>query len=145
MKKILTRKFGEIEIDETKIIDFPEGLPGFPGFDSFVLLEDEKIMPFSWLQSVDEPDLALILMNPFLFKEDYSLDLDAVIRIQNWENTNHSDLLVYVVINISDINKSITANLIGPIVINNTNKQAVQFVLSDSPYSHKHEILGSNN
>ena len=65
--KINTRKFGRIEIEKTKILSMPEGLPGFPGFERFVLLEDPKTAPFCWFQSVQEPNLALIVMNPLLF------------------------------------------------------------------------------
>ena len=143
--RIQTRKFGEIEIDENKIITIPEGLPGFPGYERFALLEDPNTVPFCWLQAEQEPDLALVVMNPFVFKPDYKVDLDAVIKMQGWKDASREDLTVYVVINISSRkeNKEITANLIGPIVINTKNRQGVQVVLSDTTYSHKHNVLES--
>ena len=143
--KIQTRKFGEIEIDENKIITIPEGLPGFPGYERFALLEDPNTVPFCWLQSQHEPDLALLVMKPFVFKPDYKVDLDAVIQMQGWKEASREDLSVYVVINISNRqeNKEITANLIGPIVINTKKKEGVQVVLSDTTYSHKHNVLES--
>ena len=142
--KIQTRKFGNIEIDETKIIVMPEGLPGFPGFERFVLLEDEKIAPFSWFQSVEEPDIALVIMNPLLFKSDYKVDgLSEFIVTRGWEKTAEEDVLIYVVVNISKGEKEdkITANLMGPLVINSKNNEAVQVVITDSSYSHQHNIL----
>jgi len=142
--EITTRKFGKIEIDEMKIVTMPEGLPGFPDFDRFVLLEDEKIAPFSWLQSVEEPDLALVIMNPLLFKPDYEMNgLEDFIVARGWENTMVSDLLIYVVVNISQGEKEqkITANLMGPLIINSKNNEAVQVVISDSSYSHQHNVL----
>ena len=140
--KIQTRKFGEIEIDENKIITIPDG---FPGYERFALLEDPNTVPFCWLQSEQEPDLALVVMNPFVFKPDYKVDLDAVIQMQGWKEASREDLSVYVVINISNRqeNKEITANLIGPIVINTKKKEGVQVVLSDTTYSHKHNVLES--
>lgn len=141
--KIQTRKFGEIEIDENKALSMPEGLPGFSGFERFVLLEDPKTAPFCWLQSLEEPNLALAMMDPFLFKPDYKMDLEGFIASKGWDDVDTKDLLVYVVINISkgENGNKITANLIGPIIINLKNNEAIQAVISNSSYSHQHKVL----
>lgn len=141
--KIKTRKFGEIEIDDDKIIFMPEGLPGFSGFDRFVLLEDPKIAPFCWFQSTDEPNLALVLMDPVLFQPDYQLGLEKFINDRNWTDLKKEDIAVYVVINISGkgADEKITANLVGPIVINSKAKEAVQVVITDSSYSYQYDII----
>jgi flagellar assembly factor FliW len=144
--KIKTRKFGEIEIDENKTLSMPEGLPGFPGFERFVLLEDPKTAPFCWFQSLEEPNLALVLMSPFLFKPDYEIDLKGFISSRGWENVETKDLLVYVVINITkgeSVNK-IFANLIGPLIINLKNNEVIQVAISNSTYSHRHNVLESS-
>lgn len=143
--KIGTRKFGEIIIDEKKILTMPEGLPGFPGFDRYVLLEDEKTAPFCWLQSLDEPDLALVIMDPLVFMPDYKLGLEAFIKDRKWTGVKEEDLLVYVVVNISgeDEDKKITANLMGPLVMNSKNNEVIQVVLSDADYSYQYDILSS--
>jgi len=133
--KINTRKFGEIEIDENKILSMPEGLPGFSGYERFILLEDPKTAPFCWFQSIEEPNLALIVMNPFLFKPDYQPNLDEFISSQK--------VMVYVVVNVSKTEgkTKITANLMGPILINPEKHKAVQVILSDTSYSHQHNVL----
>lgn len=144
--KIMTRKFGEIEIDEKKILFMPEGLPGFQGFERFVLLEDPKSAPFCWFQSIEEPNLALVIMSPFIFKPDYEIDLEEFMASREWKGIKTEDLLIYVVINIleEEKGKKITANLIGPIIINSKNNQAIQVIISDSPYSHQHNVLESS-
>lgn len=143
--KIETRKFGEINIDEKKILTMPEGLPGFPGFERFVLIEDKESAPFCWFQSLEEPNLAIVIMNPMVFKPDYRLGLKSFINERNWVGVKDDDLLVYVVINISGEgeNKKITANLMGPLVINPKNNEAVQVVISDPAYSCQYNILES--
>ena len=141
--KIETRKFGEIDIAEDKIFRMPAGMLGFPGRERYTLLERAESRPFCWLQCVDDPDLSMVVMNPFLFKPDYSVDLKVAAREMGWEELDEAKVLLYVVINIrEDDAKGITANLIGPIVINTEKKEAVQMVLSDSAYSHQYDVLG---
>jgi flagellar assembly factor FliW len=141
--RIKTRKFGEIVIEEQKILTMPEGLPGFPGFERFVLLEDKITEPFSWFQSIEEPNLALVIMNPLVFKPDYRLSLEKFISDRGWKGVKEEDLLVYVVMNISGEkeNKKITANLMGPLVVNSKNNEVVQVIISDPAYSYQYNIL----
>ncbi|MDD9303610.1 MAG: flagellar assembly protein FliW [Desulfobacter sp.] len=141
--KIGTRKFGEVQIDETKILSMPEGLPGFSGFERFVLLEDPKTAPFCWFQSIDEPNLALVVMDPTIFKPDYNVGIDKIIKDLGWTDINRDEVVVYVVVNIlgKQEKQKITANLLGPLVINSKNNQAVQVVISDSTYSCQYNIL----
>lgn len=147
--KINTRKFGEIDIDDNKILTMPEGLPGFPGFERFVLFEDPKTVPFCWFQSIEAPNLSLIVMNPVVFKPDYKLDLQGLIADRGWKDVKPEKLTIFVVINIKegDHGKSITANLMGPLVINLENKEVIQMALCDSDYSHQYDVLEaiSNN
>lgn len=143
--KINTRKFGEVEIDDTKILAMPEGLPGFPGFEKFVLIEDPKTAPFCWFQSIESPDLSLIVMNPAVFKPDYQVDLTTLIESRGWQNVDPKKFMIFVVININDNEneKSITANLMGPLVVNLQNLEAIQLAICDSEYSHQHDVLNS--
>ena len=143
--KIKTRKFGEIDIDEETILTMPEGLPGFPGYEHFVVIEDPKTDPFCWFQCVDEPNLNLVIMNPFLFKPDYSLDIKTIIELRHWQGIKEDELVIFVVINISGEGKEklISANLLGPLVINPRTREAVQFVISDTRYSLHHNVLES--
>lgn len=141
--KIGTRKFGEIQVDENKILSMPEGLPGFPGFEKFVMLEDPKTAPFCWFQSIEEPNLALVIMDPKIFKPDYCIGLGKIIRNLGWEGVGEEDVLIYVVVNVIGENEKrrITANLMGPLVINAKSNQAVQVVISESDYSCQYNIL----
>lgn len=143
--KINTRKFGEIEIDENNILTMPEGLPGFPGYERFVIIDEPKTEPFCWFQSVDEPNLNLVIINPFIFKPDYEPGLQSMIQLRNWTDIKAEELVVFVVVNISGEadEKVITANLLGPLVINPQTREAVQFVISDTLYSMHHNVIES--
>jgi flagellar assembly factor FliW len=140
--KLETKDFGPVEIDDTEVIHMPTGMPGFPGVVRFVILEREETRPFLWYQCVDDPDLAFVLINPWLFRPDYSVDLGATLREMSWESDREEDLGVYVIVNASEgVPEKITANLTGPIVINNRRKEAAQLVITGSPYSHKQLIF----
>jgi len=144
--KLSTRKFGEIEIDEATILSLPDGLPGFPGVEQYILIEDSDSSPFCWFQAVGNPDLALVVMDPLVFMPDYNIELDGVIKDMGWDGVEEKDLYIYVVVNIFGEKESrkITANLMGPLVINLTTNQAVQVVLTDSGYSSQHTIIDTS-
>ena len=140
--KINTRKFGEVEVGEDKIFRMPAGMLGFPGRELYTLLERTETRPFCWLQCVDDPDLAMVVLNPFLFKPDYSVDLKAALREMDWPAEDEEKLLLFVVINTWEGEpERITANLIGPVVLNPVRQEAFQMVMADSPYSHQHDVL----
>lgn len=143
--KIQTRKFGEIEIDEKKILTMPDGLPGFDGFEKFVLLEDPKTAPFCWFQSTEEPNLSIIVMSPFVFKPDYTLETGEFMETRGWTDISAKEIMIYVVVNVSEREGGtrITANLMGPLLIHPGRNEVVQVVISDTTYSHQHDVLAS--
>ena len=140
--KLETRDFGQIDIDEDRVITMPAGMPGFPEAQHFIILDREETRPFLWYQCVDDPDLAFVIINPKLFQPDYSLDLGAILREMSWNSDREEDLAVYAIVNASEgIPEKITANLIGPLVINTRKKEAAQMVITGSPYSHRQPVF----
>jgi len=140
--KLETRDFGQIDIDEDRVITMPTGMPGFPEAQRFIILDREETRPFLWYQCVDDPGLAFVIINPNLFQPDYSLDLGAILREMSWNGDREEDLAVYAIVNASEgIPEKITANLIGPLVINTRKKEAAQMVITGSPYSHRQPVF----
>lgn len=143
--KIETRQFGTITIDDDKIITMPKGMPGFPELKRFVLLDHDEIKPFYSFQSVDDTDLAFIIMDPFLFKPDYQVDIEPYTEEMAWGKNNEDELFLYVIINATNPDpKKITANLIGPLLININKNEGIQMMLSDGRYSHKFLVFSEN-
>jgi len=143
---IKTTRFGTISIEEEKIISMPFGMLGFPDKKRFIIIQHKENSPFFWYQSVDDPTLAFVITSPFPFKPDYEVDMDDVLKEMSWnEGEENNDLALYVVVNIPKGSPDkMTANLIGPILVNNRACQAVQMVISNSPYSHKFPLIGEN-
>jgi len=141
--KIETTRFGALDIDESKIIRMPHGMLGFPASLRFVLFPHKEGSPFFWYQSLDDPGLAFVLTSPFLIVADYKVDMKDALKRMAWEeNSDDGNYELYVVVNIPKGSpEKITANLIGPILINNTTHEALQMVVADSPYSHRFSVL----
>lgn len=138
--KLYTKHFGEIEINENTIIEFPEGIPGFEDFKRYVVLKNpDPDNPFHWLQCVDREDLVFVVINPFMVKEDYDFMIpDGVVEKLDIEKEEDVAVLTFVVIP-EDI-KKMTVNLKGPLVINVKNKLGKQLILDDPNYPSKYYI-----
>ncbi|MFW6146938.1 MAG: flagellar assembly protein FliW [Thermodesulfobacteriota bacterium] len=140
--KIKTTRFGTIDIQKDRLIYMSKGMLGFPESKRFFILQHREDSPFYWYQSADEAGLAFVITSPFFFLPDYEVDVEKTVMDMSWDNEAENNLELYVVVNISRGSpKQITANLIGPLLINTAIRQAVQMVVSDSAYSHKFPLL----
>ena len=73
--KVTTRVFGEIDIDDDKIIHFQGGIVGFPDLTDFALVHDAEKggdTPVRWMQSLQEPNFAMPVMDPLAVCPDYN-------------------------------------------------------------------------
>lgn len=142
---IKTSYFGEVEIDEKDILNFPKGILAFEEFNKFVIINStEEELPFSWLQSIDEKDVAFIMIDPFLFKKDYEVDLSDKV-IEELDIESESDVAIYTFLVIPEQVDQMTANLTGPIVININKNLGKQVVLEDKRYHTRHKIIDEVN
>jgi len=142
---IQTSYFGEVEIDEKDILNFPKGILAFEEFNKFVIINStEEELPFSWLQSIDEKDVAFIMIDPFLFKKDYEVDLSDKV-IEELAIESESDVAIYTFLVIPEQVDQMTANLTGPIVININKNLGKQVVLEDKRYHTRHKIIDEVN
>lgn len=132
--KVNTRLFGEIDIADDKIIEFPDGIIGFPDLTKFTLIydkdEDQKSRSLMYLQSMDEPQFAMPVVMPNDIFPDYNptINDDLLEDIGDLTPTN-----TYVLVTITvtqDITK-MTVNLKGPFVINTDTLKGVQLMVED--------------
>jgi len=139
--KLNTKHFGEIDIDEKGIIEFDEGIPGFETAKKYVLLgtEDEE-SPFRWLQSVDKPELAFAIVDPFAIKEDYDIEISDEIIQKLWIE-KLEEVLVYSIVVVPEDMTKMSMNLKAPVIINTCNRKGAQVVLDTDAYSVRHYIL----
>ena len=140
--KVNTRIFGEIDIEEDKIIVFEGGIIGFPEMTRFTLIHDEEKgvgAGIRWLQSMQEPSFAMPVMDPLLVKEDYNPEVNDEL-LEQAGNVNPENMLVLVTVTIPSDIKQMSVNLRGPIVINAEEKKACQIIVDGEEYSVKYPI-----
>jgi len=137
--RVKTKAYGEIDTDERQHVHFPAGLLGFEKFKDYVLLDSPQ-KPFFYLQSVDVPDLAFILIDPFLFRPDYSLDVSDE-SLGEIGVARPEAALVFAIVTVPGEGGSATANLMGPLIVNKANRLGMQAVLADPRWRVKHDIM----
>ncbi len=142
--KVETTRFGTIEIDEGKVLNFVKGILGFPKDLRYALLPHKENSPFFWLQSLDSPDLAFVVINPSLIVSDYSFELpEEAERELRLEEGDKAEALVIVTFRNRQNGdaRSMSANLLGPVVINVDKRLARQVVLDPNKYPVRYEFI----
>ena len=140
LNKVKTTRFGEIEVDENETIELPHGLIGFPELKRFVLLDHDKDSPFKWLQSLEDGGIAFVLINPLLFKPDYSIEVTQA-EVSDLDLKKEEDAVICAIITMPSNPKNMTANLKAPLIFNLQNRTGKQVILNTSQYNTRHNIL----
>jgi len=138
--KISTTRFGDIEVDDSNVITVLGGIIGFENYYRFVILDFLKDSQFRWLQSLNDPEVAFVICDPWYFFKDYNFELSD--ENQNELEIESLDDIVAVAISTipADITKT-TLNLISPIIINLKKMIGKQVILYNSSYSTNHRIV----
>jgi flagellar assembly factor FliW len=139
-----TRYFGTLEYSEGAVLDFPEGLPGFPSEKRFILVEQPPHHPLVFLQSLSCGDLCFLAVPVQCVDPDYrpvflAEDLATLGLSAQTQPRLGRDLLCLAIVFAGE-EGSATANLLAPVVINLHNRRAVQAVQAEQAYSHRHPL-----
>lgn len=127
----MTKVFGEIEIDDAKIITFDGGIIGFPDLKKFTLLYDsEKSGGIKWLQSLDEPAFAMPVMDPLAVKETYNPVVEDEL-LKPLGELDPEEILVLVTVTVPKDLTKMSVNLQAPIVLNAENKKGCQIIVEN--------------
>ncbi len=139
--KINTKVFGEVEIEDDKIISFPGGIIGFPELTDFALLHDEEkgVGAIHWLQSIQEPGFAMPVMDPLAVVPEYNPQVDDEL-LKNIGKLIEEEILVLVTVTVPGDLTKMTVNLKGPIIINAAERKACQIIVEGEDYKVKYPI-----
>lgn len=137
--KVKTLRFGEIEIEESELLYFRYGILGFEHCHRYALIRGSAESPFSYLQSVEEPDLTFIVTSPMWFRPDYQVKLGPG-TLEELGAAAMDDLAVYVIVTVPKDPVEMTVNLLAPLLICRTTHNAMQLVQIDVPYQTRHKL-----
>lgn len=134
-----TNRFGKIDIANRSVLEIRGGMFGFEKNQRFALIEEEPDATFKWLQSLDDPALAFVAVNPLDFFPDYDLEL-SVKDSEHIGLESVSEAAVLTTVTVDKRSGIMTTNLLGPIVINSSSLVAKQIVIQNEKYGTKHLI-----
>ena len=139
--KVTTKIFGEIVIEDDKIIHFPSGIIGFPDLSDFALIHDEEKGAGSihWLQSLQEPAFAMPVMDPLIVRPDYNPQVDDEL-LKPIGELMPEEILVMVTVTIPSDLTRMSVNLRGPVIINTVERKACQVIVEGETYEVKYPI-----
>lgn len=138
--KIKTKYHGEITIDERQIIHFENGLPGFLEEKQFVILPLTDNQIYLILQSIQTPEIAFVITNPFFFYKDYEFKLEDGV-VEQLGIKEPGDVQVLNILTIHDPFEKTTINLQAPIIINTKNNRAKQVILNYDHYTTREPLF----
>ncbi len=130
--------FGKLDVADEQLLAMPDGLLGFPACTSFALLPANAV-GFSWLHSVQEPSVAFLIMDPFMYFEEYAVDLGGPI-LQRLETTAPTQVNVFAIVTLPAGTTPATANLQGPLVFNVQSRTGFQAVLQDTVFGTREPV-----
>lgn len=139
--ELTTKIFGTIQIDDDKILEFPNGIVGFPDLKHFTLVHDAEKSSDSihWLQSIEEPAFAMPVMDPLYVQPEYNPAVEDEL-LKNIGTLIPEETLVLVTVTVPKEIKKMSVNLRGPIIVNVTEKKATQVIIEGDDYPIKFPI-----
>jgi flagellar assembly factor FliW len=138
---VKTTRFGSIKVETDLVIEFTTGLIGFEKYNRFVVIRPDAQSAFRWLQSLDEPSLAFPVLEPRMFRPTYAPTIsDADARALGLQTD--TPVIVFSVVTVpSGSPRDMTANLMGPLVVNCITRVARQVIIQDDGYHTRHRVM----
>lgn len=132
-------KLGWIQYRPGQVIEFVEGLLGFPDLHRYVLVDHRKGV-FMWLQSLEDPSVAFLVVDPWAFFPDYSPEVPDK-DVEALELKEPYNFSLFCLVTVPDDPRKMTVNLRGPVVVNLNNRRARQVVVSNPEYDVRQPVF----
>ena len=143
--RVQTKFFGEVELDDNKVIEFPNGIIGFEDFKKFAIIydiEDDRNTKISWLQSLEEPTLALPVVDPLAVTTEYAPMIEDEL-LKPLGNPADEDLLFLLVMTVPSDMTKVTANMKAPVIISTEERKGIQLIVDNADYPVKFNVYES--
>jgi flagellar assembly factor FliW len=133
-----------LEYDEKAVIEIREGMLGFAQFKRYILIENEEIQPFKWLQSVEDQYVSFPVIDPHLVLKNYAFDITPE-DLENLGIRERSEVVVLAVAIIPEDPYQATVNLKAPLLINHRRMVGKQVILTQSGYHTEQPMIFTTN
>lgn len=130
--EINSARFGTVDINENSIISFPDNLPGFTDLSKFAIIKCEQTDPIQWLQSIEDEAIAIPIINPFLIKPDYEIEVSDE-ELDIIESHNEEEMIVLNIMVLPEDLSQMTVNLMAPLLINVSKMLGSQIMMDYKP------------
>ncbi len=137
---IESTRLGKLEADPAEFVIFSHGLPGFKDEQKFVFLPCAPDSPFFFMQSVADPNLTFLLVEPFAVFKDYEFSLDKSV-VAELELSDEQPPQIFNIVTAAEQLEEMTANLLAPVVVNPVRRVAQQIVLEKVAYTTRHRLF----
>lgn len=137
--ELVSKVHGKIQYELEEVITFKKGIPGFEEYKSYVASEMED-SPFKILHSIENNELAFVIISPFDVVSDYEIKLTEEI-IKNIKIEKQEDVMLYSIVTVSSQVENITVNLRAPLVLNIKEKLGEQLIVDKDEYKIKHPLM----
>jgi flagellar assembly factor FliW len=129
--QVNTSRFQVVEYTAQDCLVFPEGIIGFEHLNLWLLLNDDAL---SWLQSVETPDVAIPVVNPFVYVPNYKIRIAREACAENGLNSLQNKQVLSVV---SFQNGVWSMNLRAPVFVSFAERLGWQFItIDEQPLRH---------
>ncbi len=138
--EIQHRHLGRVAYSPEEVVFFPQGLLGFLKYKKYLFVKKEDFAPFVWMVSIEAPEVGFLLAEPMRFCADYVPNITKR-DLNELSADNPQSLEMYSIVTVNQDPHLATANLSGPILVNQEKRTGKQLVLLDDRYSTKHRIF----
>jgi flagellar assembly factor FliW len=139
--EINTLRFGQLTVDDKKLLRFKNGLPGLEDCREFAILQFEESNPLHWLQSTHRPEICLPIVSSFAICPAYNFDVSDEDVDELALNGPEDVYVVSVLLIPAEEAEQMTANLAAPIIINHRNGAAKQIIINSGEYNVRFPVF----
>lgn len=137
-----TIKFGNVQYNESDVIIFVRAILGFEDLRKFIIISRPESDPFKWLQSLEDPGIAFVIVEPRLILDNYVVELSQHDIKQLHGTQQLNDYKIFVIMTVPKGHpEKISVNLQGPLIINLKNLKAIQMVLNNPEYDIRFSLF----
>ncbi len=123
--------------NDEQVFTFAKGIPGFSEITSYTYVQ--QITPFSILQSVQQPEISFILLDPFAYFQQYEVEIPEDV-IDELGIASEDKVVVRNIVSWNKVPQHRTVNLVAPIIFNLDTMQAKQIILQNTDYTIRHPL-----